>query len=81
MGEASGGRSDSVVDAATIAVAAHRAVGVPALAAGLRSAANAKTLATVVVGEAGHDLLGGELGNLVCNKRKVGCVTATEWID
>lgn len=62
--------SDSIVDAATIAVAAHGAVGVPALAAGLRGAANAKPLAAVSICETSQDLLGGELGDLICDAQK-----------
>jgi hypothetical protein len=66
LGKASLGGSYGVVDAAAVAVAGDGAVGVPALAAGLRGAADAEALAAVVVGKAREDLLGGELGDLVC---------------
>jgi hypothetical protein len=66
LGEAGLGRGDGVVDAAAVAVAGDGAVGVPALAARLRRAADAEALAAVVVGQAGEDLLGGELRDLVC---------------
>ena len=65
MSKASGGGGDGVVDAATIAVAAHGAMGVPALAASLCSAADAKPLAAVTVSKAGQDLLGRKLGDLI----------------
>ena len=70
LGEAGGGRGDGVIDAAAVAVAGDGAVRVPALAAGLRSAADAEALAAVVVGQAGEDLLGGELRDLICMRRR-----------
>ncbi len=66
LGEAGLGGGNGVVDAAAVAVAGDGAVGVPALAARLRRAADAEALAAVVVGQAGEDLLGGELRDLVC---------------
>ncbi len=70
LGKAGLGGGDGIVDAAAVAVAGDGAVGVPALAARLRGAADAEALAAVVVSEAGEDLLGGELGDLVCKGRR-----------
>lgn len=58
MLQASRGRGDGIIDAATVAMAADRAVGVPAFPARLRNSADAEALAAVIVGEAGQDLLG-----------------------
>jgi hypothetical protein len=70
LGEAGLGRGDGVVDATAVAVAGDGAVRVPALAARLSSAADAEALAAVVVGQAGEDLLGGELRDLVCARQQ-----------
>ncbi len=68
LGESGLGRGDSVIDAAAVAVAGDGAVGVPALSARLRGAADAEALAAVVVGQPGEDLLGRELRDLVCTR-------------